>query len=168
MTYQQLYDIALNSIKSTCLNISNYNAIPAEFKSGYSTKQTTNRAVLTITIVNPIGQVASTTADSEFSAWIAQCGINLSAQIDPRGLLNFYVALASFCSAKVRVLGGQQSNTKQMVYIPDGAPVIYTTIPTGDLLVASDISTCTGTINSIISNNTKSYPIQYTFVMSNT
>lgn len=168
MTYQQLYDIALNSIKSTCLNISNYDSIPAEFKSGYSTKQTTKRAVLTITIVNPIGQVAPTTADSEFSAWIAQCGVNLSAEIDPRGLLNFYVALASFCSAKVRVLGGQQSDTKQMVYIPNGVPTTYTTIPNGDLLVATDMDTCTTTINSIISNNTKSYAIQYTFVMSNT
>ena len=169
MIYQDLYDIALASIKSICLNVSNWESVVAQFKSGYSRQQTNARAVLTISIVNPVNQVATSTVDSEFNAWmVSSCGVVLSATVEPRGLFNFYVALASFVSAKVGVAGGQETTTQQIIYNASGTPQSYTKMAGENVAIATDMATCSTTINQIICSNTRAYNVQYDFVISNT
>ena len=169
MIYQDLYDIALASIKSICLNVSDWESVVAEFKSGYSRQQTNARAVLTISVANPVGQVATSTVDSEFNSWmVSSCGVVLSATVEPRGLFNFYVALASFVSGKVQIAGGQESTTRQIIYNPDGTPQSYTKMAGENVAIATDMATCSTTINQIICSNTRARNVRYNFVISNT
>ena len=70
MTYQDMYNTTLASIKSACWNVSNYGGLPAEFKAGYSKSYSSARARLSMSIANPIGQVAASTVDSQFSSFI--------------------------------------------------------------------------------------------------
>lgn len=168
MIYQELYDQALSTIKSLCINVSNYSALDAAFKSGYSKRYTTGRATLTETISNPIGQVATSTVDSDFSSWMTTCGItsylNQTVEVDSRGLFNFYGALASFSTAKIRTIAGNAVTTQQVVYVPGTTPTAITKLPyTSRLMYAVDVSTYFTQINAIIVNNTKSYVVKYTY-----
>lgn len=169
MTYQELYNTALSTIKSVCLNVSNWGAVASQFKSGYSRVQSNARAHLTISIVNPVSQVSSSTVDSQFSSWMVNsCGVNLSATVEPRGLFNFYVALASFVTAKVCIVGGQETTTRQIMYNSGINPQGYTRMSGENVAVATDMATCSTTINQIICSNTRAYNVRYNFSISNT
>lgn len=169
MIYQDLYNTALSSIKSACLNVSNWGAVASQFKSGYSRVQTNARAHLTISVANPVSQVSSSTVDSQFNSWmVGSCGVILSATVEPRGLFNFYVALASFVTAKVQIAGGQETTTRQIVYNSGNNPQGYTKMSGENIAVATDMATCSTTINQIICSNTRAYNVRYNFSISNT
>lgn len=169
MTYQELYNTALSTIKSVCLNVSNWGAVASQFKPGYSRVESNARAHLTISIVNPVSEVSSSTVDSQFSSWMVNsCGVNLSATVEPRGLFNFYVALASFVTAKVCIVGGQETTTRQIMYNSGINPQGYTRMSGENVAVATDMATCSTTINQIICSNTRAYNVQYNFSISNT
>ena len=171
MIYQELYDKALNTIKQLCMNVSNYDGLDAAFKAGYSKNYTTGRATLVETISNPIGQVATSTVDSEYFSWMTTCGItsylNQTVEVDSRGLFNFYGALASFSTAKIKTIAGNASTVQQVVYIPGTTPTAITKLPyTSRLMYAVDVSTYFTQINAIIINNTKSYVVKYTYTFN--
>lgn len=171
MTYQELYNSALSRIKSMCLNVSNYGGLNSAFKAGYTRNYTTGRATLTARISNPIGQVSSSTVDNEFRNWMTTCGItsylNKTVEVDSRGLFNFYGALASFATAKIRTIAGTAVTTQQVVYVTGTNPTSITRLPTdGRLMYANDVSTYFNQINSIITNNTKAYVVKYSYSFS--
>lgn len=169
MTYQELYNIALSAVLNVCNNFSDNNTIPSEFTGSYSTTQTTNRARLTIALTTPVPSVSRDTAQNEFSQWMTSHITNLGAEVEPRGLFNFYCALASFCAAKIRVVAGQVTTQMRMMYYSAGNPESYPAISGMDNIVyATDIQTCTSNINLIISSNTRSFAVAYSYVVSNT
>lgn len=164
MIYQDLYNTAYNSIVSACTNINNFDSIASQFKEGYSRSITEAKATATLTIVNPITQVSAATVSSQFQSHLSTYGVDLNDTVnvvDATGLINFYTALASFVSAKVCLAGGNESNSKYIIYNSDGSVKPYTRIDPVDVIRANDNLTTTKTINEIISANIKAYIIQY-------
>lgn len=162
-TYQTLYNQALTSIKSVCLNVSNFASLPAQYKSGYSYVQTNARSNLKWTIKNPISQVAAATVEADFKALMQTYGITsiLSNTVTPRGLFNFYSALANFCSSRICVCSSQLATGKYIVYVSKTYSTV-TKLPEGSVAYASDVNTICNTINGIIGSNAKSYFVTYT------
>ena len=91
ITYQNLVDSVLASIKANAKNIDNVNNIPNAFKSGYSYTATTTprykgsdgsligNAVVTMSIQNPISAVPYSTVQSEFNSFLSSStGLNTS------------------------------------------------------------------------------------------
>lgn len=171
MIYQELYDQALNTIKQLCMNVSNYNRLDAAFKASYSKNYTTGRATLVETISNPIEQVDPSIVETDYTNWMTSCGITTyldqTVEIDSRGLFNFYGALASFSTAKIRTIAGNASTVQQVVYVTGTSPVSITQLPyMSRLMYAIDVSTYFTQINAIIINNTKSYVVKYTYTFN--
>lgn len=163
-TYRTLYNQALSSIKSICMNVSNFGALPSHYKPGYTYTQSNARAYLKWSISNPVNQVSTDTVDTDFSNLMNTYGITgiLDNTVTPRGILNFYTALAVFCTARVCICSSQLNTNKYIVYDNSTSYSTYTKIPEGDLIYATDINTICGNINSIIGSNIKSKFIKYT------
>lgn len=162
-TYQTLYNQALTSIKSVCLNVSNFASLPAQYKSGYSYVQTNARSNLKWTIKNPISQVSASTVEADFRALMETYGITniLGNTVNPRGLFNFYSALANFCSSRICVCSSQLATGRYIVYVSKTYSAINK-LPEGSVAYASDVNMICKDINSIIGSNAKSYFITYT------
>lgn len=165
MIYQDLYNTAYNSIIEVCMNVNSYASIASEFKSGYSRSITQAKATATLSIVNPINQVGASTISSQFQQHLTTYGVDLNDEVDVEdatGLINFYTALASFVSAKVCVAGGNESDSKYIIYNENGSAKPYTIIDPLDVIRANDNLTTTRTINQIIASNIKAYIVRYT------
>lgn len=162
-TYQTLYNQALTSIKSVCVNVSNFASLPAQYKSGYSYIQTNARSNLKWTIKNPIVAVAAATVESDFRSLMQTYGIIniLGNTVTPRGLFNFYSALANFCSSRICICSSQLATGKYIVYVSKTYSAVNK-LPEGSVAYASDVNMICKDINSIIGSNAKSYYITYT------
>lgn len=168
ITYQALYNQVVPAINNTCVNVVNYWSLPGEMRPGYQNTFYTNRACSTWTIRNPIYQVDTNTVSDDFLHYIRNIrGIDLNANVNPRGLMNFYSAVACFCEVRVRVASAQVMNShygRYRVYCRDGGYSNFTTIdPNNDtnLIIASDINTISYNINQIISQNNRAYYVRY-------
>ena len=164
MIYQDLYNTAYNGILGVCTNVNNYASIASEFKAGYSRNITEAKATATLSIVNPINQVSSSTISSQFQQHLVTYGVDLNNEVDVEdatGLINFYTALASFVSAKVCIAGGNESDSKYIIYNENGSAKPYTIIDPLDVIRANDNLTTTRTINQIIASNIKAYIVRY-------
>lgn len=164
MIYQDLYNTAYNAIVSACTNINNYDSIASQLKSGYSRTITDAKATATVSIVNPIPTATASTVSSQFQAHLTTYGIDLSDTVnveDATGLINFYTALAAFVSAKVCLAGSSETNSKYIIYNPNGNVASYTKIDPLDVIRANDNLTTTRTINQIIASNIKAYIVRY-------
>ena len=168
MIYRDLYNTAYNNIVSVCTNINNFGSIASQFKSGYSRTVTNAKASATLRIANPITQVSASTVSSQFQSHLSNYGVDLNDTVnveDATGLINFYTALASFVSAKVCLAGGNESNSKYIIYNSNGSIKAYTRIDPVDVIRANDNLTTTRTINQIIAANIKAYIVRYNLSM---
>lgn len=161
MTYQTLYNSVLSTIKSACYNVSRYGSLPAQLKAGWSTTQTNARARLTMTVANPIGQVSTSTVDSQFSSFIKTTyGINLSATVDQRGMITFFQAVALFCTAKVKVCSSQYNTGRYIVYDQNGS-VSKVPVPSGLTISHDDANNICETVLGYIIANSNSMFVRY-------
>lgn len=169
MIFQEVYDTALSKIKSVCVNVSNYSRLDSAFKSGYTYSQTEVSVRLNVSIINPISQVSTTTVDNEFRSWMQTCGVTnyLNDEVNASGLMNFYLALSSFCTARVKTAAGQMTSNKQVVYYNNGQPIAIQQIQNGEnIMYATNTEIVASTIGTIISRNTKAYVVNYSYTMT--
>ena len=168
MIYRDLYNTAYNNIVSVCTNVNNYGSITSAFKPGYSRTVTSSLASARLSIANPINQVSASTISSQFQQHLTTYGVDLNDTVnveDATGLINFYTALASFVSAKVCIAGGNESDSKYIIYNQNGSAKPYTIIDPLDVIRANDNLTTTRTINQIIASNIKAYIVRYNLSM---
>ncbi len=164
MTYQTLFDTFFNQLKTLCWNVSNFTGLPAQFKTGYTTTQTSGLATFTWKISNPITQVTEDQLKTDVTQFFKDTRkIDLSATVTPRGLMNFYGAIACYCSSRIKAVGSLFNNNGSYVcaILNETIPT-YTSIPDGIECVASDIQTLTTTINQIMGGSIRGYALKYT------
>lgn len=164
MTYNDLFEQALSAITSACTNVSNYGSISSHFKSGYSRNVTNAKATCRVSIINPVSSVSSSTVRSQLQSHLTNKGVALNDTVnisDATGLINFYTALASFCSAKVCTAASSETTNRYVIYNSSGSPTDYTRIDPRDVVRANDNITTSQTINQIISSNKKAYLVRY-------
>lgn len=162
ITYRTLYNQALNLIKSSCVNVSNYSSLPSSFKSGYSESRSSGLETAYFRIANPVSSISTTTVDNDFNSIMTNYGISsrLDQSITARGLINFYAALASLVQAKVCICQARNSG-KYVCYETRHSFTTLPSIPEGDLIYATDTNTVCNNIIQIIANNAKGRPIYF-------
>lgn len=163
MTYQDMYNTTLASIKSACWNVSNYAGLPAEFKAGYSRSYSYARARLSMSIANPIGEVTASTVDSQFSSFIQNTFvITPSATVDQRGMITFFEAVAMFCVAKVKICSSMYNTGKYIVYDANGSARSITRPTIGNIISHYDANNiCENVLGAIIADSNAMF-IRYT------
>lgn len=162
ITYRVLYNQALNTIKSACVNVSNYSALPSSFKSGYSESRSSGLETAYFRINNPVSSISTVTVDNDFNSIMTNYGISsrLDQTTTARGLINFYAALASLVQAKVCICQARNSG-KYICYETSHAPTTLPSIPEGNLIYATDTNTICNNIIQIIASNAKGRPITF-------
>lgn len=171
VTLQELCTIAVNTISSICSNITNYNSISSEFKSGYSIAFDHNRSKATFTLTNPINSVDSNTVNSQLSSFLSDNGFtSLSAELTPSTIISVYTLLAVFTSARVNLVASQFSVNKYICYINDdvtydfdSASILTTD---SDIIFATEGLSASYYIQRIIRQSIKSRSLQYRLVLS--
>ena len=114
LTFQTLYTKALELITNSCVNCTNYNGIPPEFKqAGYSTSLssqgsggTVHRVTGTATIVNStrILQVSSSQIADDYYNWmIVTQNIDTFEAVTTNKLYYFINSVSAFIQTKMRV-----------------------------------------------------------------
>lgn len=162
VTYQQLYDVAFAKIVSQCVNVSNFANLPSMFKSGYTYVLSNGRPRVTYTISNYVSEYTSSAVGTAFKATLAKYGItDLSLTASSKGILNFYKALITFCTANVRICGCQLTTNKYIVYVP-GTEETPTVEGEGELIGAYDLESLMTSVSSIIAGSIKAYEVRYT------
>lgn len=163
MIYQTIFDSFKNSAVNACWNVVNYASIPSYFKTGYSTSQTYKKATFYWRIVNPVVQVSKEDLEKDIDNYFVDVlGINLNETTTPRGLINFYSAVSSYCSARLRSVGCLFTSTTYIVADLTQNIEQFTTIPEGILITATDVASITQNIFRIMSSSIRGYAIQYT------
>lgn len=166
LSYNTIYNQALNAIKSTCYNVSRYSSLPSQFKSGYTTTKTAgedNLCTWTFKISNPVNSISTSTVDSDFSELMKQYGITPSGeQVTPGGLYNFYTALSIFCTARVCMCSSQFNSGVYPVYDRSANYQTATKLPVDAIAYAIDGIRVAQDIIKIITANSKARFIRYT------
>lgn len=178
VTYQQLYDQAIQAVVNSCYNISKWNSLPSQFKSGYSQSMSFTGSypnesgvqvswrlmTATFRISNPIQQFSQDTVESDFQSVLNYYGISprLTEVPSSNGLIEFFQAFAVFCSARVNICASQFNSTRYTVY-DRSAPYEYAAaLSEGNLATASDADTITSACIKIIGSTAKEAWIRYT------
>ena len=141
--YGDLIKLVLSSIKNRCKNIGNLDNIPSMLKSGASetisgnvtTTYTNNgyhkgtdhrvnqdgafKSTATISGSNPIAVVSESTIEAELNEFLSARGISLPKEtvMTQRGILNFFVNVASFVKTKVVLVGNDLTTDTAVVYV---------------------------------------------------
>lgn len=166
-TYRELYDTALNKIKSICQNVSNYSGnVPSTVKESYTkTKSHTGTEgssshSKTVTarfrIKNSIPQVSASVVESQFDSYMNSCGFKsiLGGNTTPRGEILFMMAVSEFITAKVYTVQGLNSS-KVTCYNQDTTPTVVS-YNSESTINAKDTN-----INGAILKNTAQVKVNY-------
>lgn len=170
ITYQTLYNETLSTIKSSCLNVSNYSALPSAYKAGYYEQKTWTFNHLTYytkcTINNPVPQISASQVENDFKNFMGLFGINpyLSKEVTARGAIGFYGAVANFISRNVCYVQGR-NQAKCLCYYRywQGEEIGMETFSEGILIKDEDVNNTCGTVLNIIGNNARRVPMTYSF-----
>ena len=143
ITYSDLVDLVLTSIKNRCQNIDKLNNIPSTLNgesktingsvtttytdNNYHGRGTDKRVALsgaissvaTVEGTNPITVVAFDTVKNELNSFLSNRGIALPKEtvMTQRGILNFFVNVASFVKTKVVTVGNDLTSETAVVYV---------------------------------------------------
>lgn len=168
LTYRTVSDVALNYLKSICLNITNYGAVPVQFKAWYSWTQTNARAKYYWSIGDRGVSICSASQlEQSYNSWMTSKGVVLDAQVTSNGLFNYFVALALWTSTHIVIVQSQLNSSRIICYLRTGNPPSNPIINEGDLAYAEDMESMIKTVCSLIHNNMKDYFIRYNTSMGN-
>ena len=172
MLYRDLYNTALSQITAACKNVSNFASLPAMYKAGYTHNVpiSTNSKYpfkVVYTIQNPISEVASSTVSTAFDASMDSHGIKakLDQTVTTEGLIQFYKALASFCTANVKVCGCPLEKDRHIVYVAGTEGPSSSTTGSNDI-TSGGLDVVSKTIPTILAANMKNYFVRYTVTMT--
>lgn len=152
ITYQDLVDLTINTIKTTCQNINNIDSsVPAQLKNGYTgssaktytttgtayngvgfTPQTGNGYLKWLLNDSKLNVVPEETVVNQLNSFLSSRGIAARAGtvMTTRGILNFMANAAAFISCKVIQIGSNDTSTIVTYY--DQSASSYPTV-TSDL-----------------------------------
>lgn len=144
ITYKDLTDLVLSTIKSRCANIGNTNSISSWLKPGASTtkyssvttqgttdgmpagnpgfKPSTVSTSATFSISStPVSSVSEEIITYQFNAFMADRGLanRANTAMTLRGILNFIANAAAFIKTKVIVVGNDYTKDTAVIYAPD-------------------------------------------------
>lgn len=183
-TYQSLYNSALATVKSKCANYgTNFGSLLASFKQGYYFDKASaagtdgfNRTVyLRFYIANPVIQVNETVINNAFSQTMARYNIRgdvMSKTATGRGLFNFYLAVADFCSTKLAMATNIASSATPIIFVNVDSQPAATITPYEEIVrgakevVASDVIAVTKFTTTVINSVNATYPITYTSALT--
>lgn len=168
LTYGSLISQAKSLLKSVCNNVdNNFANIPSQYKSGYSQTNVNNALTCVTTISsNAVAQVAGSTVDSDFDAFMNTCGISsISGNVvTVNGILTFLNCLSSFCQARCRVFCSQYTTTNVIVYRT--GTVTYPTVSyngsDNSVITALDTNNMIDVLGVCLNNNMKCEAVRYT------
>lgn len=123
ITYNTIITEIKNWIKINCINISNYNSLPACFKPGYSTKtdiggaNSQYPASLYCKIITSVPRAAATDVDIDFNEFISSINLtNINTNCSANNYLAFMNNIVIFLSDHLIFTTSQFSANKYLIY----------------------------------------------------
>lgn len=178
ITYQTLVDVVKNYIKTNCVNISNFASINSTMKAGYSTSATISSSGAgytsnyTCTISKAVSQVSSSTVDTDMTNFLTTIGVSnkLSSNIAEGEFIKFFNNMMSFCSTKLGFATGQFTTSKYLIYNTSATTYSSTVTINNDtarqIVKASDITSITNIITTVMKQTLRNIPCTYTYSFS--
>ena len=188
ITYQDLVNLVLSTIKSRCQNIGNINSISGYLKSGASASRTSSvtttgtsdgkgtgftpstvttraRASLSST---PVTVVTEQTITDQFNAFMSERGIANKANtvMTLRGILNFLANAAAFIKTKVVVVGNDYNADTAVVYVANNTSFPSITSDTSNITQDAFLTTNLNEMIAALNNTQGYYQCYYNFSVS--
>ena len=175
ITYNEIIVLIKNWIKSNAINISNFNAIPAQFKAGWSTGANISSngphytSRYSVVISKAVNQVAATTVDNDMNAFLNSIGVasKINQNIPTSEFLNFINDIISFCSTKLGFAISQFNANRYLIYITENRSynslIQIKTNLNVKVIEANDINILFNAIINIIKQNIRCYPCKYNY-----
>lgn len=185
ITYNEVITLVKNWLKSNCKNITDYNSIKSEFKSGWSKQETVLSAhggdvhytgIATISIKSgAIEQATAETVDNDMSLYITNnCKLStmdLDKNISESEFYNFIQNMISFICSKCAYATSQFSqNTKYLIYVSTNNNYMETfsidLIDEKKIINALDVTSLMKTMFDVVNQNMRCHHIIYQWSIS--
>lgn len=173
ITYNTIINEVKNWIKTNCINISNYNSLPACFKPGYNTKtdiggiNSEYPASLYCKILNSVPQATTADVDTDFNNFISSIGLtNINTKCSANNYLAFMNDIVIFLSDHLIFTTSQFSTNKYLIYRKNSSYAkryILEEEAELRLITAEDIVSILDTVVNITKLNIRSLACTYSF-----
>lgn len=175
ITYNTVINTVKNWIKNNCINIANWNSIPACFKQGYSNTTVisgngTIQSTCTINIVKYVSQVSGTTVDTDINNFLNNIGLSnkLNENIDNSEFINFINNIVNFCATRLCFTVSQYSENKYLIY--SNLSVTIPKIAMNDfedfkLTESTDVIEILKCLEDILNKNIRTIPCTYDILL---
>ena len=178
ITYNEIVETVKNYIKTNCMNIANFGAIPAAFKAGYtlsgnissSGDRYTSKYVVTIT--RAVTQVASSVVDTDMNNFLARINVanKLNNNVPASEFINFINDIVSFCSTKLCFATSQYNGNRYLIYYTANTSyssiVSINTNESNKIVQANDVNSILNMLLNVIKQNIRNIPCTYNIALS--
>lgn len=173
ITYNTIINEVKNWIKTNCINIYNYNALPACFKPGYNTKtdlggvNSEYPASLYCKILKSVPRATAADVDTDFNNFISSIALtNLNTSCSANNYLTFMNDIVIFLSDHLIFTTSQFSTNKYLIYRKNSSYAkryILEEEAALRLITAEDIVSILDTVVNITKLNIRSLACTYSF-----
>lgn len=178
ITYSTVVNQVKNWIKTNCSNISNYAGINSAFKPGYISTGVTLSSpqytgTYTVSISTSISQASASNVDNDMESFCNLYNITnkLNTNIPADEFYHFIQDMISFICTKCAFTCSQYAQgTRYLIYYPNHTT--YSTVfsisstETKRLAQSNDVKSLMETIISVVNQNLRTIPCQYTWSLS--
>lgn len=174
ITYNTIITNIKNTIKSNCVNISNFAGIPAAFKSGYSNKITISggntAATCYCTVTsngNYVTQATTSDVDTDMTNFCNTIGLTpyLSQNVKDTEFVKFMNDIIAFCAAKLAFATSVYNTNRYLIYNKNQTTYGTTyTINEGSAdkqVVTTDVTSAINKLMTDINKVIREIPVSY-------